>query len=198
ILVQADLARESDLGHIFPEIETKLGVPHILINNASAFEPDPEDVANRDVWDRHMNVNLRAPYYLSHELHKRIGKDGRGHIINMVDQRVLNLTPYFESYSYSKSALWAMTQTMALSFAPNIQVNAIGPGPTLANSRQSALDFQAQYESLPLQRATPLEDISNAILFLLNSSSITGEIITLDGGEHLGWCQENLSSPILE
>lgn len=183
---QADLSCEEATQALFPEICKKMGKPSVLINNASLFEEDDMDTCDRASWDQHMETNLRAPFILSQALAKYTGY---GHIINMVDQRVLNLTPHFMSYTLSKAGLWTLTQTMAMALAPKIQVNAIGPGPTLANSRQDKDDFEAQWQNIPLARAVPLEDISNAILFLLKTKSSTGQLMTLDGGEHLGWAQ---------
>ncbi|MTI10225.1 SDR family oxidoreductase [Curvivirga aplysinae] len=183
---QADLSKEEETQSLVPRICQHFGKPSVLINNASLFEEDDITNVTRKSWDLHMETNLRAPFILSQAL---ANNTGYGHIINMIDQRVLNLTPHFMSYTLSKAGLWTLTQTMASALAPAIQVNAIGPGPTLPNQRQDDDDFKEQWQSIPLERPTPLDDISNAILFLLKSRSTTGQLILLDGGEHLGWAQ---------
>jgi NAD(P)-dependent dehydrogenase (short-subunit alcohol dehydrogenase family) len=115
------------------------------------------------------------------------------HIISILDQRVWNLTPHFMTYTLTKSALWTLTQTLALSLAPHIRVNAIGPGPTLPNVQQSEQDFKRQYDNIPLQSPTNLVDLAKAIFFLIETPSITGQMIALDGGQHLGWSFPNFN-----
>ncbi len=193
---KANLSDEAETMGLFPRIVEEFACPTIVINNASIFEEDDATSCDKDSWDTHLQTNLRAPFILSQALKKNCEPDQKGHIVNIIDQRVLNLTPHFLSYTLSKSALWTLTQTLSMALAPQIQVNAIGPGPTLPSSRQAQQDFEAQWKALPLQVPTPLEDISNAVKFLLSSRSVTGQLITLDSGEHLGWAQPSTSNQV--
>ena len=189
-LVQADLAKEDDVRGLVAKSSQALGLPlTALINNASAFQYDSASSATRSSWDAHMEPNLRAPLVLSQALAAQMPDDARqGAIINMIDQRVWNLTEHFISYTTSKYALWGMTRQLALAFAPKgIRVNGIGPGPTLPSPRQSAEHFEEQVQDTPLKIATPLSDICNAVDFLLSAQSMTGQMIALDGGQHLNW-----------
>ena len=158
-----------------------------LINNASAFQYDSAETADRESWDAHMEPNLRAPLVLSQALAAQAPASG-GAIINMIDQRVWNLTEHFISYTASKYALWGMTKQLALALAPKaIRVNGIGPGPTLPSPRQSQEHFDEQVQDTPLKIATPLADICHAVDFILAAPSMTGQMIALDGGQHLNW-----------
>lgn len=193
----ADFTREEDVQGLVARVEEKMGQVTCLINNASVFENDTALSATLDSWNRHMGVNLRSPFVLSQKFAKSLGTEMTGSIINIIDQRVWNLSPHFTSYTVSKAGLWTLTQTMALALAPNIRINAIGPGPTLPSVRQSAEDFSAQYTSVPLKKQTDLVDISNAVLYILGATSMTGQMIALDGGEHLGWSQgDNKTAPV--
>ena len=187
-LLQADLAQENDVRAMMPKAVAALGQPiDALVNNASAFSYDSAESASRESWDNHIEPNLRAPLVLSQARAAQIPGDG-GHIINMIDQRVWNLTEHFISYTTSKVALWGLTRQLALAFAPkNIRVNGIGPGPTLPSPRQTDEHFQEQVQDTPLKIATPLSDICSAVDFLLHSKSMTGQMIALDGGQHLNW-----------
>ncbi len=192
----ADFVNEAEVQALISEVTIRIGAPSCLINNASLFENDTALTASRDSWDRHMEVNLRAPFVLSQTFAKGLAKEDTGNIINIIDQRVWNLSPHFTSYTLSKAGLWTLTQTLAQALAPNIRVNAIGPGPTLPSARQSQEDFEAQFMSVPLKKPTDLVEISNAVLYILGSNSMTGQMIALDGGEHLGWAQgDNHTSP---
>ena len=159
----------------------------MLVNNASIFENDLVSTVTRESWDRHLAVNLRAPFVLMQEFAARLPPDCGGLIVNMLDERVWNLTPYFVSYTLSKAGLWTLTQTMALALAPRIRVNAIGPGPTLPSPRQSTEQFAAQCRAMPLQRGTSPDEIAAALRFILAAPAMTGQMIALDGGQHLGW-----------
>lgn len=193
----ADFVHEADVQNLISHVEKKMGPITCLINNASVFENDTVLSTSLQSWDLHMGVNLRAPFVLSQNFAQSLGGQVKGAIINIIDQRVWNLNPHFTSYTVSKAGLWTLTQTMALALAPNIRVNAIGPGPTLPSIRQSQEDFQMQVETVPLKKQTDLVDISNAVLYILGASSMTGQMIALDGGEHLGWCQgDNKTAPI--
>jgi NAD(P)-dependent dehydrogenase (short-subunit alcohol dehydrogenase family) len=189
VAVQADLGVEAETSRLIPEAIERFGPLTALINNASVFERDEIDNADRKSWDRHMETNLRAPLVLSQAFARQLPPDERGCIVNILDQRVWNLTPHFTSYTLSKAGLWTLTQTLAMALAPRIRVNGIGPGPTLKNDRQSEEHFAAQWENVPLQRPTAPEEICHAIRFILDAPAMTGQMIALDGGEHLGWAQ---------
>jgi NAD(P)-dependent dehydrogenase (short-subunit alcohol dehydrogenase family) len=189
VAVQANLGVEAETAGLVPAAVEQLGVLTALINNASVFERDEIDSADRQSWDRHMETNLRAPLVLSQAFAHQLPPDERGCIVNILDQRVWNLTPHFISYTLSKAGLWTLTQTLAMALAPRIRVNGIGPGPTLKNDRQSAEHFTTQWENVPLQRPTSPEEICQAIRFIIDAPAMTGQMIALDGGEHLGWAQ---------
>ena len=142
-----------------------------------------------------MDVNLRAPFVLSQMFAEQVPEGMEGNIINVLDQRVLNLTPYFMTYTLSKTALWTLTQTLAMALAPKIRVNGIGPGPTIRNERQSEDDFVRQWTEIPLRRRVMPEEISDAVRYILHAPSMTGQMIALDGGQHLGWGQASNMNP---
>lgn len=189
VAVQANLAREAEVDDLVPEVIERLGALTLLVNNASVFERDEAADATRQSWDLHMEVNLRAPFALSQAFVRQLPQGRSGLIMNILDQRVWNLTPHFLSYTLSKSALWTLTRTMAMAFAPDVRVNAIGPGPTMRNERQSEDHFKAQWSAVPLKRPTAAADICAALRFFIESPSVTGQMLALDGGEHLGWAQ---------
>jgi NAD(P)-dependent dehydrogenase (short-subunit alcohol dehydrogenase family) len=189
VAVQANLALEAETAGLVPAAVEQLGPLTALINNASVFERDEIDSADRESWDRHMETNLRAPFVLSQAFARQLPAEEHGCIVNILDQRVWSLTPHFISYTLSKAGLWTLTQTLAMALAPRIRVNGIGPGPTLKNDRQSEEHFTAQWENVPLQRPTAPEEICHAIRFILDAPALTGQMIALDGGEHLGWAQ---------
>ncbi|MBP2298403.1 SDR family oxidoreductase [Azospirillum picis] len=185
----ADLDREEDMQALVPAVAAALGPPTLLVNNASRFERDEVSDASRASWDAHMEANLRAPFVLSQCFAASLPDGEQGLIVNMLDQRVWNPTPHFVSYTLSKMGLWALTRTLALALAPRIRVNGIGPGPTLRNDRQSEEEFAAQWESTPLKRGTTPEEVCAALRFLIDAPAMTGQMLALDGGEHLGWAQ---------
>lgn len=187
--IQADLEREDHAQSLVPEVARRLGGLTCLINNASVFERDEALDATRNGWDRHIEANLRAPFVLTQAFARQLPDDASGSVINILDSRVWNLTPHFVSYTVSKVGLWTLTQTLALALAPRIRVNAIGPGPTIANERQSEDHFRQHWESVPLQRYTRPDEICQAVRFILSSPALTGQMIALDGGEHLAWAQ---------
>lgn len=186
---QADLAQEDQMQTLLPAVVGKLGPVGCLVNNASLFDYDSAASATRESWDRHMEVNLRAPFVLSQAMARLLPAEALGAVVNIIDERVWNLTPHFVTYTLSKAGLWTMTQTLALALAPRIRVNGIGPGPTLANHRQSEEQFRRQCESMPLERGTTPEEICDAVRFILGAPAMTGQMIALDGGQHLGWVQ---------
>ena len=186
-VLQADLRREVSVVDVIGHAAAQLGTVGILINNASTFEYDAVDTVTRDSWDAHMEVNLWAPLVLTQAFSAQIPPDMTGCVVNILDQRVWSLTPHFISYTVSKTGLWTLTQTLALALAPRIRVNAIGPGPALPSARQSEVQFSAQCAALPLQRGTTPVEIAEAVSFILSAPAMTGQMIALDGGQHLGW-----------
>ena len=189
VALGANLAREEEVESLMPQAVAALGQITLLVNNASVFEDDTVDTATRESWDFHMAVNLRAPFVLTQALRRQLPEDRSGNVINILDQRVWNLTPYFTSYTVSKAGLWALTQTLALALAPGIRVNAIGPGPTLPSSRQSDAQFRRQWSTIPLARPTAPTEIAQAVRFIIDAPAMTGQMIALDGGQHLAWGQ---------
>jgi NAD(P)-dependent dehydrogenase (short-subunit alcohol dehydrogenase family) len=157
------------------------------VNNASMFERDDVLSLDLDLYQRHMTVNLTAPVFLARDVAVRLPGGVDGTVINLIDQRVWRLTPLFFSYTLAKAALWTATQTLAQALAPRVRVVGIGPGPTLANTRQSAADFQKQASAVPLKRGPSMTEITGAVRFLLNTPSFTGQMLALDGGQHLAW-----------
>ncbi len=187
ILLTADLAREAQTAALLGRAEAALGPIGVLVNNASAFERDEWDTATRESWDRHLESNLRAPFVLTQAFARALPATAEGAVINMIDQRVWNLTPHFVSYTVAKAGLWALTQSLALALAPRIRVNAIGPGPTLPSLRQSAAQFARQAASLPLRHGADPDEITRGVLAILALPSMTGQMLALDGGQHLNW-----------
>jgi len=187
--VAADLASEADVAALIGRAAEALGPVGCLVNNASRFDLDVWDTATRESWDAHMETNLRAPFVLSQEMARGLPEAAEGVIVNLVDQRVWNLTPYFLTYTLSKAGLWTLTQTLALALAPRIRVNAIGPGPTLKSERQSEEQFRMQWDATPLGHGATPEEIAAGVRFIIAAPSMTGQMIALDGGEHLGWAQ---------
>ncbi|MEQ8710063.1 MAG: SDR family oxidoreductase [Rhodospirillales bacterium] len=189
VALSADLADVAETASLIDRVTREAGPLTALVNNASVFRYDTTDSMTVENWDLHQAVNLRAPVQLTQAFARQLPEDTEGSVINIIDQRVWNLTPHFLSYTASKAGLWAVTQTLALDLAPRIRVNAIGPGPTLRSIHQTDEEFEAQYRSVPLQRATTLQEICAAVRFLLAAKGVTGQMIALDGGEHLGWAQ---------
>ncbi|MEN3953048.1 SDR family oxidoreductase [Iodidimonas sp. SYSU 1G8] len=185
--VAADLSSEGDVSSLMARATDVLGPITCLVNNASVFERDDALTATRESWDRHLDTNLRAPFVLMQDLARMLPRGQRGNIINLIDQRVWRLTPAFTSYTLSKAALWTLTQTMAQALAPMVRVNAIAPGPTLPSPRQSAADFERQVAAIPLQINPSLEEFTRTVAFILEAGSFTGQMIALDGGQHLAW-----------
>lgn len=189
VALQADLSAETETAALLPRAVEALGALGCLVNNAAVFEPDMPQTATRDSWDRHLGTNLRAPLVLSQAFARQLPGDAGGAIVNLLDQRVWSLTPYFASYTVSKMGLWTLTRTMALALAPRIRVNGIGPGPALPSPRQSDDQFARQSAGVPLGRGTTPEEIAEAVQFILAAKAMTGQMIALDGGQHLGWAQ---------
>jgi NAD(P)-dependent dehydrogenase (short-subunit alcohol dehydrogenase family) len=189
VALAGDLADEAAVAELLPRATAVLGPIGCLVNNAAIFENDRVATATRDSWDRHLAINLRAPFVLMQSFARHLPEKAGGVIVNLLDERVWNLTPYFVSYTLSKTGLWTLTQTMALALAPRIRVNGIGPGPTLPSPRQSARQFLDRCQKMPLRRGTSPDEIAAALRFILAAPAMTGQMIALDGGEHLGWAQ---------
>ncbi|MBX3518225.1 MAG: SDR family oxidoreductase [Rhodospirillales bacterium] len=182
-----DLMREADTETLIGRAEDALGPITCLVNNASVFESDRPETASRASWDRAMEVNLRAPFVLIQALAAALPAGVQGNVVNILDQRVWRLTPLFTSYTVSKVGLWTLTQTLAMAIAPRLRINAVGPGPTLPSLRQTDAQFCRQWSKMPLKRAVAPEEIAGAVRFLLDAPSITGQMIAVDAGQHLGW-----------
>ena len=185
-LVKGDLSKEKDINKIIKFAKSKLKYFDCLINNASLFENDKLENFKTDSWEKHISTNLRAPALLSKEFSKNI-KGRNNNIINLIDQRVFKLTPYFFSYTISKTGLYTLTKTSAISLAPNIRVNGIAPGPTIKNKRQSEKHFKKQYLATPLKKQVDVEEICNAVDFFIKNRSITGQVLAIDSGQSLNW-----------
>jgi NAD(P)-dependent dehydrogenase (short-subunit alcohol dehydrogenase family) len=187
VIVQGDLASADVPERLIAQAGEVLGPLTCLVNNASRFEPDEAGSVTLDSWTAHLDTNLRAPVFLSQSFAAQVPAEAQGNIINMIDQRVWRLTPKFFSYTASKSALWTVTQTLAQALAPRIRVNAIGPGPALPNVRMGEEDFARQARLTLLKRGTSPEEISAAVKYILSAPAMTGQMIVLDGGQHLLW-----------
>jgi len=185
--VTADLTDEAATRALLGKVEAALGPVDLLVNNASVFRDDRLQDATWPNWDAHFAVHVKAPSILASEMARRLPEGREGLVVNMIDQRVWAPTPIDYSYSLSKSALWAATRTMAQSLAPRIRVNAIGPGPTLPNERQSEADFRRQVDAVLLRRAPDLSEFGATVRWLWQARSVTGQMIALDGGQHLAW-----------
>ena len=185
-LVKGDLSKETDIKKIIKFAKSKLKFFDCLVNNASLFENDKLENFSLDSWSKHLRTNLRAPALLTKEFAKNV-KGKNNNIINIIDQRVFKLTPYFFSYTLSKTGLYTLTKTSAMSLAPNIRVNAIAPGPTIKNQRQSKKHFKKQYLATPLKRQVNVEQICNAVDFFIKNRSITGQVLAIDSGQNLNW-----------
>ena len=175
------------MGRIIASARAELGPLSLLVNNASMFESDSPKELDADLWQRQFAVNLEAPIALARDFEAQAIRGSDASIVNILDQRVWRLNPQFFSYTLTKSALWTATQTMAQAFAPHVRVNAVGPGPTLANWQQSRADFERESTTIPLGRGVSTDEIADAVLFLAQARSVTGQMIAVDGGQHLAW-----------
>ncbi len=186
-LFESDLTDMEVAGQLVDQVTGVLGPVRLLVNNASVFEDDAADDLDWEVWDRHFALHVKAPTLLTRHMAAALPCGQDGLVVNIIDQRVWRLTPRFFSYTLSKSALWTATRTMAQTYAPRLRVNAIGPGPTLANERQTQQDFARQVDGLMLKRGPALAEFGETIRYLWQARSITGQMIALDGGQHLAW-----------
>jgi NAD(P)-dependent dehydrogenase (short-subunit alcohol dehydrogenase family) len=183
----ADFAIEAETEKLTARANAELGPLTALINSASLFENDDWRTASRESWDAHMEINLRAPFLLSQHFARQLPKGAKGAIVNIIDQRVLKPTPQFISYSLSKAGLYWLTTTLAQALAPDIRVNAVGPGPTLRNPRQSEADFARQRDATILKHGAEPTDVAEAVRYLLEADAVTGQMLAVDGGQHLIW-----------
>ncbi len=186
-LIKADLNKISELNKIINFANVKMKGVNCLINNASLFENDSVKNFSIRRWSKHLNINLRAPVILIKQFSKLVPKNVKANIVNIIDQRVFKLTPFFLSYTLSKTGLYTLTKTSAMSLAPNIRVNGIAPGPTIKNKRQSLKHFKKQYLSTLLKKSVDTKEICSAIKFLITNKSITGQVIAIDSGQNLNW-----------
>ena len=186
----ADLARLDMLSPLIAACAERLGPVTCLVNNAACFERDSAETLDGESWQAHLDVNLRAPVFLTQAFAKALPEQTQGNVINLIDQRVLSLDPGFFSYTIAKSALWTATRTLAQALAPQIRVNAIAPGPVLPSRAQGEAAFERECRSTLLQRAVGPEEVTAAISFLLATPSVTGQMIALDAGQHLAWRTE--------
>lgn len=193
-LLSADLSDAAAAAALVPQCTKAIGAPVCLVNNASLFLDDSIETLAPERWDQHMAINLRAPILLSQAFARALPEGQDGNIVNIIDQRVWRPTPDFFSYSLSKSGLWSATQMLAQAFAPRIRVNAIGPGPILKSIHQTDQDFEAETRSTLLGRGATPEEIAAGVRFILDARSMTGQMIALDGGQHLSWRSSNATT----
>jgi NAD(P)-dependent dehydrogenase (short-subunit alcohol dehydrogenase family) len=187
IALHADLGPEAAVTQLVPQAVDRIGPLWALVNNASVFERDDAMDANPQSWSQNLEVNLRAPFVLIQGFARQLLPSRHGSVVNMIDERVWNLTPHFISYTVSKSALWTLTQTLAVALAPTVRINAVGPGAALASDFETSEMFQRLGAALPRGRVTGPQEICDAVRFLLRSSAVTGQMVAVDGGKHLGW-----------
>ncbi len=184
-MVRADLADHAAVAKLVPDAVAAIGPLTLLVNNAATFEPDAIGALDAARFDKQIAVNLRAPLFLSEAFAAQASANAS--IVNILDQRVLKLTPHFVSYTLAKSALHAATRLLAQALAPGVRVNAVAPGPTMASARQQAEDFARQSAAVPLGRGPSAEEIAAAVLYLAGARSVTGVTLAVDGGQHLAW-----------
>lgn len=187
VVLDAELTNEDQTAALIGRAQRALGPVTLLVNSASTFDDDRLATATRASWDAHLDANLRAPVVLAQAFAAALPAGTEGQIVNIVDQRVLRPNPQFFSYSLSKAGLWWATQTMAQDLAPRIRVNAVGPGPVLASVHQVPGEFEAEAAGTPLQHAVSLDEVSAALRYLIDARSVTGQMIAVDAGQHLGW-----------
>ncbi len=203
--VQADLLDEAATQDLVGRASALLGAPlSVLVNNASIFEYDDIGSATLESWDRHFGSNLRAPFVLTQRMAESVpepDRDAEGEpvaralVVNMIDQRVRKLTPKFMTYTLAKSALWTLTRTAAQALAPRVRVNAIGPGPTLRGTRQGTDHFARQRAATILGRGAGCDDVTAALGYFLDAPAVTGQLLCVDGGQHLGWRTPDVVGP---
>ncbi|MGH6762753.1 MAG: SDR family oxidoreductase [Phyllobacterium sp.] len=185
--VHADLTDTRAIRGLISQVRGSLGEVELLVNSASLFNADHVGTLAEAEWDQHFNIHVKAPVFLAEAMARDLPAGKSGLIVNIIDQRVWKLTPGYFSYTLSKSALWTATRTLAQALAPRVRVNAIGPGPTLRNKRQSEEDFRRQAESVLLQHGPDLAEFGRTVRYFWENGSVTGQMVALDGGQHLAW-----------
>jgi NAD(P)-dependent dehydrogenase (short-subunit alcohol dehydrogenase family) len=204
VALQADLAQEAEAAGVVAAAARALGPISLLVNSAAIFERDLPRTADAASWQRHMAINLRAPLVLTQGLLAQLptasdrdaqGQGAEANVINLIDQRVLNLTPNYTSYTVAKAGLWALTRHLALALAPEVRVNAIGPGIVLPPPGATEESIDAMRRAMPLRRGAGVDEICACVRFILATPSLTGQMIALDGGQHLGWLQPQQAEP---
>ena len=186
-LLPADLSNEEEAARLIPRAADTVGKVTALVNSAAVFEPDDWATVTGESWNRHMAVNARAPFILCQAFATALPQGDKGAIVNIIDQRVLKPTPLFLSYGASKAALYWLNTTLAQALAPRIRVNAVAPGPTIINPRQSKAHFRRQRDATILGSGAEPQDVCHAVRYLLTASAVTGEMIAVDGGQRLIW-----------
>jgi NAD(P)-dependent dehydrogenase (short-subunit alcohol dehydrogenase family) len=186
-VVQADLADPAQVAALVASASGALGPLTLLVNNAAMFEPDAVGALDAARFDRQFAVNLRAPLFLSESFAAQAPPQANASIVNILDQRVFKPTPHFVSYTLAKTALHAATRMLAQALAPNVRVNAVAPGPTVASARQTPEDFARQAAAVPLGRGPGADEIAAAVVYLGGARSVTGVTLAVDGGQHLAW-----------
>lgn len=194
-VLQADLTDRTQRAALIGKAAAIFGPLGVLVNNASTFEPDSARDVDEALWDQHFAVHAEAPVFLASDFARQLPPQSAGNIVNIVDERVLYPSPAYFSYTLSKSVLWTATRTMAQSLAPQIRVNAIGPGPVLPHARQDQATFDAQVRALPLQDNAGPEAIAEGVLMLLRTPSMTGQMLAMDGGQHLEYPARRAPTP---
>jgi len=194
VAIGGDLSDEDAAIQLVAQARDALGPLSCLVNNASTFERDTVATATRKTWDEHMEVNLRAPFVLSQAFVGQLPDGLEGNIINVIDQRVWNLTPDFTTYTLSKAGLWGVTQILARALAPRVRVNGVGPGPTLQSVHQTSDEFADEWRAMPLQRQVIPDDVSKAVRFILDAPTMTGQMIAIDAGQHMGMTMPSVAN----
>ncbi len=194
-ILRADLASRSQRRKLIARAAALLGPLTVLVNNASTFEPDSAHDVDEALWDAHFVIHAEAPVFLARDFAAQLPDGVEGNIINIVDERVLRPSPAYFSYFLSKSVLWTATQTLAQSLAPAIRVNAIGPGPVLPHARQSQAEFDKSVDNLPLKRHADPDAIAQGVLNILSMPAFTGQMLALDGGQHLSYSARRAPTP---
>jgi NAD(P)-dependent dehydrogenase (short-subunit alcohol dehydrogenase family) len=193
--VRADLAERAERAGLVAAATAPFGPLTVLVNSASLFERDSAFDVDERLWDAHFAIHAEAPVFLARDFAAQLPAEVEGNVVNLIDERVLHLSPAYFSYTLSKATLWTATQTLAQSLAPRIRVNAIGNGPTLPHRGLSEAQFEASAAQAPLSRNTTPDQIADALLFLLGAPSITGQMLALDGGRHIEWPARSGTTP---
>ncbi len=194
-IIHGEFADLDAVAAIVDRAADALGTPTLLVNNASMFEKDTVGHLDPGLWQRQMTVNLAAPVFLAEAFAKRLPSDADGNVVNVLDQRIWRPTPRYFSYQISKSALFAATVTLAQALAPRVRVNGIAPGPTLPNPTQTEERFRRQASRILLRRGPELAEFGRTIRYFVENRSITGQVIALDGGEHITWVASDRPPP---